>query len=200
MPFSCCLSTWRARLPLTTLRVLVSRFLDFAFRRRRDARLAEEIRAHLDELADAFVARGLNAADARVAARRAFGGVDQMTHAYREQRGLPLVDALAQDLRFAARLLAKDRWFTATAACALALGIGSATTVFTIVKGMNLSELPVVQPGRVLYLQTQDGRSGRQGGVSLADFVDWRKAVRTFDGLAAFAGANVTVGDERQAA
>ena len=66
------------RLRVAASRVLISRCLELVFRRQRDARLSDEIRAHLDELADGFVARGLSPADAQIAARRAFGGVDQV--------------------------------------------------------------------------------------------------------------------------
>jgi hypothetical protein len=61
---------------VTTIRVLLSRALGFVLGRR-DERLTEEIQAHLDLLTDEYVARGVTPADARLAARRAFGGVDQ---------------------------------------------------------------------------------------------------------------------------
>ena len=69
---------------MTSLRVLVSRLVDGLRRRQRDARLDEEIGAHLDALRDDFVARGYAPADAEAAARRAFGGVDQTKARYRE--------------------------------------------------------------------------------------------------------------------
>ncbi len=188
------------RLSPASLRVFLSRVLDFAFRRRRDERLSEEIQAHLDILSADYVARGMTPAQSRDAARRAFGGVDQVKAVYRDQRGLPFVDSLVPDARFAIRLLVKDRWFTAAAVVALALGIGATTTVFTIVNGMNLSALPVDEPDRIMYLQTQDAQGRRQAGASFADFVDWQQATRTFSGLAAFAGETMNVGDEERPA
>lgn len=185
---------------LIRLRILASRLLDPVYRRRRDARLADEIRAHLDELSDAFVAKGMSRADAEHAARKAFGGVDRIRVLHREQRGLPLVDSLAQDVRLAARLFVKEMWFTATTVLTLALGIGCATAVFTIVKGMNLSELPVDEPARIMHLHTMDATSGRLGRVSFTDFGDWQRVARSFSGMAAFAGANVNVGDANQPA
>ena len=74
---------------MTGLRVWISRALDLLLRRRRDDRLAEEIANHLELLEAEHVDRGLSPQDARLAARRAFGGVDQLTETYREQRGLP---------------------------------------------------------------------------------------------------------------
>ena len=68
--------------------------------------------------------RGLSAADAEAAARRAFGGVDQFEARYRDQRGWPALDALGQDLRFAGRYLQRDRAFAVPVVAVLALGIG----------------------------------------------------------------------------
>jgi hypothetical protein len=81
--------------PVTSLRVLLSRFLDVLFRTRRDDRLAEEIETHLNALADEYISRGMTPIEARQAARRAFGGVDQVKAAYRDQRGLPFVGTAA---------------------------------------------------------------------------------------------------------
>ena len=89
---------------MTSLRVLVSRVLDLLVSHRRERRLDEEISTHLDLLTDEYLARGLSPAEARRAARRAFGGVDRVKEAYRDQRGLPLFDPLSQDVRFALRL------------------------------------------------------------------------------------------------
>lgn len=178
------------------LRTLLSRLVDLARRRQRDQRLADEIEAHLAMLADEHTAAGMSPADARLAARKSFGGVEQVKMAYREQRGLPAIDALLQDVRFAVRLLARDRGFTASAVLVLGLGIGAAAAVFTIVKGMNLQSLPVERADRVMHLQTQDLRTRRQGGASFLDFIDWRRSTRTFAGLAAYAGGSFNLGDE----
>src|SRR5688572_16219293 len=100
-----------------------SRLLDVILRRRREDRLSEELQAHLDLLTGEHIARGLSPADARLAARKSFGGVDQIKEIYRDRRGFPLITELAQDTRYAFRLMARDRWFTAATVGALALGI-----------------------------------------------------------------------------
>jgi hypothetical protein len=68
--------------------------------RRRDIELNDEIQAHLDALSDDYVRQGLPIADARAAARRDFGGVEQVKERYRDQRGSAFVDGLRHDLRF----------------------------------------------------------------------------------------------------
>lgn len=182
---------------MTALRVLLSRVLDLFVGRRRDRELTEEIEAHLDLLTEEHLGRGMSREDARAAARRAFGGIEQVKEAYRDQRGLPLVDALGQDLRFGARLLAKDRWFTLAAVIALALGIGITNTVFTVVNALTRG-LPVDNPDRIVRLSTRDA-AGRELRVSYRDFEDWRAATRAFDGIAAFVQTAMTVSEQERA-
>ena len=105
---------------------------------------------------------------------------------------------LIQDLRFAVRLLIKDRWFTAVAVIALALGIGVNATVFTFVNAVLIRGLPFNDPDRILVVASRDAR-GRDRGVSYQDFADWRGATRTFAGLAAYSGQTMNVSDEGRA-
>lgn len=183
---------------MTALRVAVSRVLDLLVRGRRDQRLSEEIQAHLDLLTDEYVGAGLSAADARLAARKAFGGTDRVTALYRHQRGLPWVNGLAQDTRFALRLLLRDRVFTATAVMVLALGIGVNNLFFTLVYAHTMRGLPIDHPERVLYVSTLDER-GADRRVSLPDFEDIGAAQRSFVGVAAFMDASVALGDAGRA-
>src|SRR5687768_1584715 len=138
------------------LRVFVSRVFDVLLRRRREARLADEIRSHLDQLTAEYTAAGLAPAAARDAARRAFGGVDQITEKYRDQRGLPWLDWLVQDVRFGARLLTKERSFTAAAILVLGLGLGVNTTIFTIINGMSWRGLPVQRSDQIIQITSQE--------------------------------------------
>lgn len=78
-----------------------------------------------------------------------------------------------QDVRFAARLLVKDRWFTLAAVTALALGIAANTAVFTLVNAVLLRELPFPDPGQIVAISTRDARNN-QRGVSITDFEDLR--------------------------
>jgi putative ABC transport system permease protein len=105
------------------------------FRRTDDeARLRDEIRDHLDRLTHDHIRRGASAEDAHAAARRDFGGVDQMKETYRDHRGLPWVDTVRLDLRFGWRLLRRAPGFTAAAVVTLALGIGATTAIFSLVE------------------------------------------------------------------
>jgi putative ABC transport system permease protein len=105
---------------------------------------------------------------------------------------------LLQDLRFGVRLLVKDRWFTAIAVIALALGIGVNSTVFTFVNAVLIRGLPFDDPDRIMALGTRDARN-RDRGLSYLEFQDWREGNRAFSGIAAFSGQTMNVSDEGRA-
>jgi putative ABC transport system permease protein len=100
-----------------------------------------------------------------------------------------------RELRFAARLLARDRWFTLMAVVVLALGIGANNAVFTIVNAVLLRSLPLPDPGQIMFVGTRDTQ-GRDLGVSLRDFEDWKAAARTFSGLSFIFNGSFNVGNE----
>ena len=180
---------------LINFRVLLSRLAGLLRRGRRDGRLSQEIQTHLDLLTDEYMAQGMMLADARAAARRAFGGVDQVRAVYRDQQGLPFVDALTQDLRFAVRLLRRDPGFATAAVLVLGLGIGVNNMLFTILNAHTMRGLPIRGVNQVVYLSTIDKHSSERG-LSYLDFQEVRDASRSFAGLAAFASATVNVGDQ----
>jgi predicted permease len=103
-----------------------------------------------------------------------------------------------QDLKYAVRLLVKDKWFTLVAAVALALGIGVNNTVFTFVNAVLIRGLPFDDPDRIMSLGTRDAR-GRDRGLSYLEFQDWRDSTRAFSGMAAFSGQTMNVSDEGRA-
>ncbi len=102
---------------------------------------------------------------------------------------------LWQDVRYASRLLLKERWFSLGAIAALALGIGTNAAVFTFVNAVLLRGLPFQDPDRIMSVWTEDNR-GRSRGTSELDFEDWRAETRTFSDLAAFLGSTINVSDE----
>ena len=177
------------------MRTWLSRLVDVVLRRSREDRLGDEVESHLQMLADEHVARGLSPADARLAARKAFGGVDQMKERYRDQRGLPLVDSLLQDIRYALRLIARDRWFTAATVLALALGIGVTSTMMTLLYGMNFRGLPFHEAGRLVNVSGEVVRgAGRQ--LPFAVFDAWRSSSRSFAAMSAEIQTPINLGDE----
>src|SRR5579884_2439987 len=94
----------------------------------------------------------MTAAEARTAARREFGAVQQMREVHREQRGLPLLDGLPQDLRYALRSLRRQPLFSLAALLILALGIGPNAAVFSVVDAVLFRSLPFRDPGRLVEI------------------------------------------------
>lgn len=101
---------------------------------------------------------------------------------------------MLQDLRFALRLIAKDRWLSAVAIVALALGIGVNAIGFTVINAVFLRGLPYKDADR-LYLLAWQTRSGSRSNLSPAELHDWRAESRSFAGLAAFTDGTINISD-----
>ncbi len=138
------------------LRILWNRCLGFVLGRQLDGDLDDELRSHIDLAVEENLRRGMTEADARTAALRAFGGVTQTREEFRMQRGLPFVEVLAQDIRYALRQLGKSPGFAITVVVTLALGIGANTAIFTLVQGILLRSLPVSDPGQLYRIGDRD--------------------------------------------
>ena len=173
----------------------LSRLLDVALGRSRESRLNDEIQAHLDLLTEEYVARGVPPDQAALAARKAFGGIDQLKETYRDRRGFPILTEIVQDARYAFRLMARERWFTAATVIALSLGIGATTTMVTILYSMNIRGLPFDEP--TLLVGVTGERTRSQGSqIPIAIFEPWRAATRSFEGLASEIDSPINLGDE----
>src|SRR5260370_12101164 len=131
------------------LRISASRLLSLFRKRELDRDLDAEVRAHLEMLTAENIRRGMSCEDARHAARREFGGLEQAKELYREQRGLPFLDHFMQDVRFALRSLGKRPGFTLVAVFTLAIGIGANTAIFTAVHSVLLQSLPFPNADRL---------------------------------------------------
>lgn len=126
-------------------------------RRNFDADMSEEMRLHLERRSEENRAKGMSPEEARYAARRKFGGVEQIKERVREQRGWAWWDHAVQDVRYALRQFARAKGFTAVVVLTLALGIGSITAIYSVVDGVILNPVPgpasdrLVQIGRWVH-------------------------------------------------
>jgi putative ABC transport system permease protein len=100
---------------------------------------------------------------------------------------------LANDLRFAVRMLLKDKWFTLVAVLALGLGIGLNATVFTFVNAVLIRGLPFHDPQEILHMNGRNTSTGNGSGISYLDTEDFRGQSRAFASLAAYRNNSFTV-------
>ncbi len=168
---------------LSRLRHFLARLANVLRPGRSEPDLAREVAAHLAMLEDDFARRGLPPDEARVAARRAFGGVEQTKDRHRDARSFVWLDDARRDVQYAARLLRRDPLFTLTAALSLALGIGANTTVFTVANAL-LFRAPagVAEPERLVDIGSSRNRAGF-GTVSYPNYLDLRDRATTLAGV-----------------
>ena len=136
------LKRWRYVLPLRLRSILR--------RRRVEQDLDDEIQYHLEQRVADLTAKGVGREEAWRAARREFGGIDLAKERCRDARGVPWVDTLRQDARYACRTLRHNPGFALVAALTLALGIGANSAVFSLVDGILLAPLPFPSSGQLV--------------------------------------------------
>lgn len=156
--------------------------------------LDAELRDHVDRQVADGVGSGDDEANVRRQIRLTSGGLDQVKEACRDVRRLRALADLWADLRFAWRTLARNAWVTAGAILTLALAMGVANTTFISTYANLWRDFPFERPDRIAIMRTVDAR-GREAGLSFADYQDWRRDARVFDGpTAAFAIGAISLG------
>ena len=139
-----------------------------------DRELDAEMAAHLEFAIEENVRGGMSEEEARRRALVEFGGVQQARERQREARGLPFLDVLGQDLRFAWRQLKANVGFTVTAVLMLTLGIGASVAIFAFVDAALLAPLPYAQPNRLVDV-TESLALFPRGNLSYQDYGDWKR-------------------------
>jgi len=129
---------------MKAIRAAGSRFLGLFRKKQRDSEMAEEMQLHLDALTERKVAAGLSPAEARAAARREFGGLEQFKELAREQRVWMWPDHFRHDLRFGLRMLRRNPGFSFLAILCLTLGIGTNAAVLSWMEGIVFHPYPAV--------------------------------------------------------
>ena len=178
------------------LRILGARLRGLFRSRQLDGDLEDELDAHLEMLTAENIRRGMKPAEARYAARREFGGVEQTKEDHKQVRGLPLIENLSRDFRLGIRMLGRNVGFTAVAVITLALGIGANTAVFSLVNAVLIRQLPYRDPQQLLLLtETLPQLGGKdEVGVAAGEYLDYRDQNRSFSQVAAYEtdGFNLT--------
>ena len=190
---------------MATFRRFLLRLVHFFQPHRAESELDRELAAHLGVLEDEYKRRGLTDAEARLAARRAFGGVPQAKELHRDARSFRWLNDLRQDTRFAVRSLVRAPRFAAVVIGTLALGIGANTAIFSVVHAVLLRSLPYPGADRFIRLAIQfepDDGSGTKtfaAPVSFQDLELLRSRAQTVSHLGSYTPTAVTLSGRGEA-
>jgi putative ABC transport system permease protein len=167
------------------LRESIFRFAGLFNKQRKDRELDEEIESHLQMHIEDNLRSGMTPEEARRQAMIKLGGIESTKEAYRDQRGLPVLETLWQDIRFGARTLRKNPGFTAVAVLTLGLGIGANTAIFSVINAVLLRPPPFKDPERLAFV-SEKSKDMDNMSVAYPNFLDWQREQESFSSLAAF--------------
>src|SRR5436190_2652470 len=162
-----------------------------------DNQLDEELRFHLEQLEKENLESGMNAAEARRAARRTLGNVAVLKEECRDERRVSWFYDLCQDIRYGARMMRKHPGFTAIAAISLALGIGANTAILNVGASITFKALPVPDSGRLVIVRTNPAENPFQNSQSsVPDYVAWSERNHTFETMGASLASQQDLGGD----
>ncbi|HXJ92807.1 MAG TPA: ABC transporter permease [Terriglobia bacterium] len=148
--------------------------------------LRDEVRFHLEKQIEENITQGMTPEEARYAALRELGGVEQIKEECRDMRKVSYVENFLQDVQYGVRQLRRSPGFTAVAILTLALGIGANTAIFSVVYAVLLKPLPFRNPGQLVRVFEGNDRAGIPAeGCSYQEFQEWQRQNHVFSGMAA---------------
>jgi putative ABC transport system permease protein len=153
--------------------------------------LDEEMQYHLERDIEQKIKSGMTPEDARYAALKAFGGVDQSKEECRTARGVTFVEDILRDVSYSVRVLLKSYAFTFVVIVTLALGIGANTAIFSFANGILLRPLPYPQSDRLVAIDETALKRGIDSmSVSFPNFLDWREQNKVFQDIGVYYGTS----------
>jgi predicted permease len=169
------------------------RLKSLVLRQRMEEGLAEEIRFHIEQQTEKNIRAGMSPVEARRQAFIRFGGVEHVKEQARDEFRPARLEDFVRDLRYGGRILRRAPGFASIAIVTLALGIGAATAVFSVVNGVLLAPLPYPDPDRIVRVFQIDSTGRRMGAASEPNFDDWKTGVSSFGAMARMSPGTVPV-------
>ncbi|HEV2424474.1 MAG TPA: ABC transporter permease [Terriglobia bacterium] len=169
------------------LNVKISKIRGSVSRGRVDRDFEQELDAHLDLLTNENIRRGMTPEEARRAARVRLGGATQLRETNRDLHGLPWLEALGQDIRYAVRALRKNTGFAVAAVLVLALGVCASAGIFAFVDAALIKPLPYTNPTRLVEV-TESVALFPRANLSYPDYLDWKRLNTVLTSLDVFTG------------
>src|SRR6516164_8489591 len=161
--------------------------------------LSEELQFHLQNQTDEYVAKGMDAQEARHAAFRSLGGVEQVKEECREARKMNLIENFVRDLRLGVRMLRRNPGFTVLTILCLTLGIGANAAVFSWVEGILFRPYPLVShQQRLVALSGTAGEEREQ--TSWPDLLDLQRSCTLCETVfvSSITGATLSIGERAE--
>jgi predicted permease len=168
------------------MRRIILRLLSSFRSSRAEQELAREISSHLQLLEDQYVAKGMDAREARDAALRAFGGVEQVKVHQREARMFRALAGWPMDLKLGGRMLVKYPGLTMVGGMAMAFAIWVGLVIFQVVGLFVHPTLPLPQGARLVEIQAFDLEVNDEEDKVLHDFLQWRQSLRSLTDVGAW--------------
>jgi len=156
--------------------------------------MAEEMRLHVEHLTRKGIADGLSPEEARYAAQRRFGGIEQFKELCRDGMTWRLVEDFVRDIRLTARVLRKNFGFTAMVVLTLAFCIGANTAIFSMVYALLLKPLPFPEPSRIVGLHNVFNSKSMDS--NLVQYADYKAHAVSYDAVGLWSLKSCTVGDD----
>jgi len=178
-------------------------WLRFLRRKRSDAELQDEIQAFLTEESADNEARGMSPEEARRQARVKLGNPQKVRESLWAQNSPLLLTSIGHDVKYAFRTSRRTPGFSIIAVAVMALCIGAATSLFTIVRSVLLRPLPFRDPDRLVMVYEHNRTAAANTPdfsyypVAPADFYDWRSKTSGFEDMAVMRYAGYILTGER---